>query len=58
MKRDKLEQWAHEHAEDVEIMYHEHRLVTLADVVKEAEHRRGARRLVCEERSERAGDEL
>ena len=54
MKRDKLEQWAHEHAEDIEIMYHEGMVNGLVGVIAEA----GARRLVCEERSERAGDEL
>ena len=46
MKHDKLEQWAHEHAEDVEIMYHEHRLMSLRAVIVEAEHRRGAHRAV------------
>lgn len=40
MKRDKLDTWAHEHAEDVEIMYWEHRLVSLVEVVKEGERRR------------------
>jgi len=42
MNYDKLKRWAHGHAEDIELMYHEQRLITLADVVMEAVRRKGA----------------
>ena len=39
-KRSELRENQHREAEDIEIMYHEHRLMSLVEVVKEAERRR------------------
>lgn len=43
MKRDKLDTWAHEHAEDIELMYWEHGLRDLRDVEAEGVRRAAAR---------------
>jgi len=40
-KRSELRESQHRDAEDIELMYHERRLVSLTDVIAEAERRKG-----------------